>query len=40
MNSVDKLMVAWFVVCTLLALGILGVGVWAVIELVSWVTAR
>jgi hypothetical protein len=31
---------AWFVFTALLALAVVGVAVWAVIELVSWVTSR
>lgn len=32
--------VAWFVFCTVLALTVMGVGIWAVIELVSWVVSK
>jgi hypothetical protein len=30
----------WFVFCVLVALVLLGFGVWAVVELVTWVTAQ
>jgi len=36
----DKWLVGWFVFCTLLALAILGVGIWGFIELVGWVTSQ
>lgn len=36
----DKAIVAWFIFCALLALAVLGVGFWAVIALVSWVTSQ
>lgn len=31
---------AWFGFCILVALAVLGVGIWAVVELVTWVTSR
>ncbi|WP_157063322.1 hypothetical protein [Luteipulveratus mongoliensis] len=31
---------AWFVFCVLFALALAGVGVWAVVALVQWVTSK
>lgn len=36
----DKFFVGWFIFCAILGLALLGLGVWAVIELVSWVTSK
>lgn|GEM_PF-5840469 len=38
--KVGRLFAAWAVFCLLLGLGMLGLTVWAVIELVTWVTPR
>ena len=34
------LFVAWFLFCAVVALAVLGLGAWAVIEIVQWVTAQ
>jgi hypothetical protein len=40
MKGEEKAIVAWLVFCALVGLAVLGVVVWAVIELVTWVTAQ
>lgn len=40
MDRFDKAFAAWFVFCTLVSLTLIGVGLWAIISLVQWVTAK
>jgi hypothetical protein len=36
----DKFFTLWFIFCGLFGLAFFGVIVWAIVELVGWVTAR
>lgn len=31
---------AWFIFCALLYVAVLAIGIWAVVELVAWVTTK
>lgn len=39
-RDLDWFFIFWFVVCSLVGFTVLGVGIWAVIEFVNWVTSK
>ena len=36
----DKAFRLWFAFCALLSLVVIGVGIWAVVEIVNWLTTK
>ena len=39
-KKVQKLGIVWFIICAIISLIVLGVGVWAVVAIVSWLTSK